>query len=335
MRYLELEGVPALSRIGLGTWQFGSREWGYGREYASAEAGRIVRRALELGITLIDTAEIYGFGRSERIVGAALGADRERVFLATKIFPLFPVAAVVRRRAAGSARRLGVRRLDLYQVHQPNPLVRDGTTMRGMRALQDRGVVGEVGVSNYTLARWQAAENALERRVLSNQVSYSLVDRSAELELIPYAAETGRIVIAYSPLSRGFLSTRYSPDHRPANAVRRRGLFSQESLERAQGLFATLREVADVHQATPAQVALAWVIRHPNVVAIVGASSADQAKANAEAADLNLNPDEVTALAESASTFRPTVPSASESRIHPSPIQARTSGRSGTARAGG
>jgi aryl-alcohol dehydrogenase-like predicted oxidoreductase len=269
------------------------------------EATRIVRRSLELGVTLIDTAEIYGFGRSERIVGAALGADRERVFLATKIFPVFPVEAVVRRRAAGSARRLGVGRLDLYQVHQPNPLVRDRTTMRGMRELQDRGVVGEVGVSNYSLGRWQAAEDELGRRVLSNQVSYSLADRHAELDLIPYAATTGHVVIAHSPLSRGFLSTRYGPDHRPANAVRRRGLFSRESLERAEGLFATLREVADVHQATPAQVALAWVIRHPNVVAIVGASSADQAAANAEAADLDLSPDEVAALTETASTFRP------------------------------
>lgn len=142
--------------------------------------------------------------------------------------------------------------------------------------------------------------------MLSNQVSFSLVDRGAELDLIPYAVKTGRAVIAYSPLWRGFLSTRYGLNHGPANAVRRRGLFSQESLERAQGLFATLRGVADAHQATPAQVALAWVMRHPNVVAIVGASSADQAAANAEAADLNLNPDEVTALTETASTFRPT-----------------------------
>ena len=109
MRYLELDGVPALSKIGLGTWQFGSREWGYGEAYASREAGRIVRRALELGVTLIDTAEIYGFGRSERIVGAALGADRDHAFLATKIFPLLPIAPVVRRRAAGSARRLADR----------------------------------------------------------------------------------------------------------------------------------------------------------------------------------------------------------------------------------
>lgn len=304
MRYVDLDGLH-VSRIGLGTWQFGSREWGYGQRYAAVESALIVHRALDLGITLIDTAEIYGFGRSERIVGAALGAGDERAFLATKIFPVLPVAAVVRRRAAGSARRLGVRRLDLYQVHQPNPFVHDGTTMRGMCALQDRCVVGEVGVSNYSLARWQKAERALGRRVLSNQVSYSLTDRRAELDLIPYAAESGRIVIAHSPLARGFLSTRYDTDNRPTNAVRRRGLFSPESLERAGSLFATLREVAGNQRATPAQVALAWVIRHPNVVAIVGASSADQVRANAAAADLDLAADEITALTEAAEAFSP------------------------------
>ena len=305
MRYLELEGVPALSRIGLGTWQFGSREWGYGDEYATVEAGRIVRRALELGVTLIDTAEIYGLGRSERIVGAALGGDRDRAFLATKILPVFPVAAVVRRRAAGSARRLGVRRLDLYQVHQPNPLVRDGTTMRGMRVLQDRGVVGEVGVSNYSLGRWRAAERALGRRVLSNQVAYSLVERTAERELIPFATGSDRLVIAHSPLARGFLSGRYGPDDRPRNAVRRRGLFSSESLERGRGLLAVLREIADGRGVTQAQVALAWVIRHPNVVAIVGASSVEQLEANAAAVEIELTRAEVDVLTAAAAAFRP------------------------------
>ena len=100
------------------------------------------------------------------------------MFLATKIFPLLPVAPVVEQRAVASANRLGTHRLDLYQVHQANPLVRDGTIMRGMDALQRVGLVGEVGVSNYSLQRWRAAEDALGGRVLSNQVSYSLVVRS-------------------------------------------------------------------------------------------------------------------------------------------------------------
>ncbi|HJY72215.1 MAG TPA: aldo/keto reductase, partial [Streptosporangiaceae bacterium] len=169
MRYLTV-GTARVSRIGLGTWQFGSREWGYGPSYAGREAHAIVRRALELGVTLFDTAEIYGFGRSERILGQALGEDRDLAFLATKIFPVLPVAPVVEQRAVASANRLGTRRLDLYQVHQPNPVVKDGTIMRGMRALQRVGLVGEVGVSNYSLERWRAAEQALGRRVLSNQV---------------------------------------------------------------------------------------------------------------------------------------------------------------------
>ena len=141
---------------------------------------------------MFDTAEIYGFGRSERILGQALGEDRERVFLATKILPVLPVAPVVEQRAVASANRLGARRLDLYQVHQPNPVVRDGTIMRGMRALQRVGLVGEVGVSNYSLQRWHAAEDALGSRVLSNQVPYSLVARSPERDLLPRRAARPR-----------------------------------------------------------------------------------------------------------------------------------------------
>jgi aryl-alcohol dehydrogenase-like predicted oxidoreductase len=99
MRYLSPGTSTRISRIGLGTWQFGSREWGYGQGYAGQEAHAIVRRAVELGVTLFDTAEIYGLGRSERILGAALGDDRDSVFLATKLFPLLPVAPVVEQRA--------------------------------------------------------------------------------------------------------------------------------------------------------------------------------------------------------------------------------------------
>src|SRR5882724_2967146 len=154
MRYLSIDTPKKISVIGLGTWQFGSREWGYGDAYDGRESRAIVRRALDLGVTLFDTAEVYGFGRSERILGDALGDDLPSVFLATKIFPLLPVAPVVEQRAVASAGRLGARLLDLYQVHQPNPVVRDGTIMRGMRALQRVGLVAEVGVSNYSLKRW-------------------------------------------------------------------------------------------------------------------------------------------------------------------------------------
>jgi aryl-alcohol dehydrogenase-like predicted oxidoreductase len=306
MRYLSTDTQPSISRIGLGTWQFGSREWGYGRSYAEREAGRIVRRALDLGVTLFDTAELYGFGRSERILGAALGDRRESAFLATKLLPVFPVAPVVEQRAVASANRLGTRRLDLYQVHQPNPVIRDGTIMRGMRALQRVGLVGEVGVSNYSLARWRAAERALGARVLSNQVRYSLVDRAPERDLLPFAEQTGHVVIAYSPLAQGLLSGRYHRGSRPRNRVRAVSpLFLPENLDRAAPLLAALREVADAHQATPAQIALAWVIHHPAVAAIPGASTVEQLEANVAAADIDLTPAQHQSLTEAATRFHP------------------------------
>jgi aryl-alcohol dehydrogenase-like predicted oxidoreductase len=306
MRYLSIDTAKKISRIGLGTWQFGSREWGYGDPYAGQESRAIVRRALELGVTLFDTAEIYGFGRSERILGDALGESRESAFLATKIFPLLPVAPVVEQRGVASANRLGVRRLDLYQVHQPNPVVRDGTIMRGMRALQRVGLVAEVGVSNYSLKRWRAAEASLGSRILSNQVCYSLADRSAERDLLPFAGAGGHVVIAYSPLAQGLLSGRYDRDHRPTNRVRSANpLFLPDNLERADGLLRTLREVADAHSATPAQIALAWVIHHPAVAAIPGASSVQQLESNVAAADIDLSDGQFAALQAASDRFQP------------------------------
>ncbi len=307
MRYLDIATAPRISKIGLGTWQFGAREWGYGEDYAGRQARDIVRRALGLGVTLFDTAEMYGFGRSERILGEALREQPEMpVFLATKLFPVLPLAPVVEQRAVASASRLGTHRIDLYQVHWPNPVVSDGTIMRGMRALQRVGLVGEVGVSNYPLARWQAAERALGGRVLSNQVRYSLAHRAPEKDLMPFAAEAGRVVIAYSPLAQGLLSGRYDRASRPANRVRAGNpLFLPENLDRASDLIGVLREVADAHEATPAQIALAWVIRHPAVTAIPGASSVEQLESNVAAAEIELSHDEYAALSTASDRFQP------------------------------
>jgi len=323
MRYLDIGTDPEISKIGLGTWQFGAREWGYGADYAR-QARAIVARALDLGVTLFDTAEMYGFGRSERILGAALGERPEApVFLATKLFPVLPLAPVVEQRAVASASRLGTRRIGLYQVHWPNPVVSDTTIMRGMSTLQRVGLVGEVGVSNYPLSRWQAAERALGGRVLSNQVRYSLVDRAPEKDLLPFAAGAGRVIIAYSPLAQGLLSGRYDRANRPTNRVRAGNpLFLPENLDRAANLIAVLREVADAHQATPAQIALAWVIRHPAVTAIPGASSVEQLERNVAAAEIELPDDEYAALSAAADQFQPlsgraAVPAMVRARLRP------------------
>jgi aryl-alcohol dehydrogenase-like predicted oxidoreductase len=305
VRYVEAGGAR-LSAIGLGTWQFGSREWGYGDAYAGGTAVEIVERALDLGINLIDTAEIYAFGASERIVGRAIAGRREEAFLATKVFPVLPVASIVEQRGLASAGRLGVDLIDLYQVHWPNPVIPVGQTMEGMRRLQQRGVVRHVGVSNFSLSGWEAAERALGSPVLTNQVQYSLVVRKPDREgLVTWAQANDRIVIAYSPLAQGLLSARYDGTNTPGGVRAGNRLFLPENIERAQPLLTALREIALSHSATPAQVALAWVIRRPNVVAIPGASSVAQLEANAAAADLELTDDDDHRLTTESDRFEP------------------------------
>jgi aryl-alcohol dehydrogenase-like predicted oxidoreductase len=283
-----------VSAIGLGTWQFGSREWGYGPVYAGKVAGEIVRRALELGVNLVDTAEVYGIGRSERIVGDAIRGQRERVFLATKVFPI-GLPFMIPRRARGSARRLGVDRIDLYQQHWPNPLFPSRAVMPRMKRLVGQGLVRHVGVSNFSLRGWQEAEEALGGPVLSNQVQFSLVHREPERELLPWAQEKGRIVIAYSPLGQGLLSGKYQRTP-PTNLRRARREFSAESRAALEPLIGALGEIGARHGATPAQVALAWLIRKPNVVAIPGASSVKQLEENLAASDVDLSDEEAARL---------------------------------------
>ena len=305
MRHIDVDGVGPLSRIGLGTWQFGSREWGYGDTYADGAAREIVTRALDLGVTLFDTAEVYGFGRSERILGEALGGRRDEVALASKIFPVAPFPPVVVNRARASASRLGVRRIPLYQVHQPNPVVPDSVIMPGMRTLLDDGTVGAVGVSNYSLARWRRADAALGRPVVSNQVSFSLANAAPLEDMVPFAEREDRVVIAYSPLAQGLLGGRYDAGNRPSDVRRLNPLFGPANLARITPLLDLLRDVAGTLGTTPSQVALAWLVRLPQVVAIPGASSVEQLESNVAAAELELDESTMAALSAAARAFTP------------------------------
>lgn len=298
MRYLDVSG-ERLSVIGLGTWQFGSSEWGYGREYDDVEAGKIVARALDLGINVFDTAEIYGRGASEIILGRALSGHRDRAFVASKFFPIVPLPGTVVSHGLQSRDRLGVDHMDLYQIHWPHPHAPVSFTMRGMRRLLDLGAIRHVGVSNHSLARWRRAERSLGEPVLSNQVQFNLINRQAATSLVPFAKDNGRVVIAYSPLAQGLLSGVYTSSN-PITGFRSRNivnpLSSTRNLERAKPLFDALRDIANSHGATPAQVALAWVISHPNVIAIPGARNVEQLELNAAAADLTLDEDDLDRL---------------------------------------
>ena len=305
MKYLDVDGIGKVSRIGLGTWQFGSREWGYGDRYASGTARDIVKRALASGVTLFDTAEVYGLGKSERILGEALGDARAEVAVASKIMPIAPFPAVVKQRERASARRLRLDRIPLYQIHQPNPVFPDSVIMPGMRSLLDSGDIGAAGVSNYSLARWQRADAALGRPVISNQVDFSLARHGALDDLVPFAERENRIVIAYSPLAQGLLGGKYGLNNRPGGVRAVNSLFGTENLRRIEPLLQTLRDVAAETGAKPAQVALAWLISLPGVVAIPGASSVEQLEFNVAAAEIELSADSRDGLTAAARAFHP------------------------------
>lgn len=303
MKYVDLGG-RRVSAIGLGTWQFGSAEWGWGRDFGPDEARGIVHHALDVGINFFDTAEIYGFGRSETVLGEALRGLGDDVVVATKVWPMHITPRAVVGAAHASLRRLGREAIDLYQVHWPNPLVPLAWTMGGMRRLLEDGLVRQVGVSNYGLQRWLRAEPVLGGAVVSNQVGYHLLRRQAEKDLIPYAATSGRTIVAYSPLAQGLLGGAFAPGYRAEGVRAMNPLFQSENLRRAQPVIEALRDVAADRGATPAQIALAWTLRHGCVVAIPGARRVAQVEENAAAADIDLSEEEIERLDQAAAMFR-------------------------------
>jgi len=177
--------------------------------------------------------------------------------------------------------------------------------MPGMRDLLDSGDIGAAGVSNYSLARWQRADAALGRPVISNQVQFSLARPSALDDLVPFAERENRVVIAYSPLAQGLLGGKYGPDNRPGGVRTTNQLFGTENLRRIEPLLQTLRAVATDVDAKPAQVALAWLISLPGVVAIPGASSVEQLEFNVAAAEIEISADSLDALTDAARAFQP------------------------------
>jgi aryl-alcohol dehydrogenase-like predicted oxidoreductase len=305
MRYVEAAGLR-VSAIGLGCWQFGSHDWGYGNAYGETTAVELVHRALDLGVNLLDTAEVYAHGVSEAIVGRAIEGRRDEAFVATKVLPVWPTASRVHEHGRLSALRLGVSLIDLYQVHWPNPVVPLRSTMGGMRRLLDGGIVAHVGVSNFSPSRWEAAERDLGGPVASNQVHFSLLQRKPDRGNVEYAHRHDRLVIAYSPLEQGVLGGKYDAAHPPAGPARRNNpLCLPENLERATPVIEALRRLAKAHDATPAQVALAWLLRKPNVIAIPGASSVAQLEHNVAAVDLDLTDDEHEELTAESDRFEP------------------------------
>ena len=297
--------------MGVGTWQWGDRRvWQYGGDYAAGDVRSAFDAALAAGLTFFDTAEIYGFGRSERFLGEFINtpsrvpgpAGAARLRIATKFFPM-PwrlTGASLLRALRGSLRRLGLPAVDLYQIHWPSPLLKIENLMDALAEAVAVGLTTAVGVSNYDLAQTERAHAALARRgvpLASNQVHYSLLNRRIEHSgLLARCAERGITVIAYSPLEMGLLSGKYSPEHPPAGS--RAGRYPPAYLASIQPLLARLRAMGAAHgERTPAQVALNWTLCK-GTLPIPGAKNAQQVAQNAGALNWRLTPAEVAELDE-------------------------------------
>ena len=253
-----------ISTIGMGTWRMGT----HGTSQERAGQAGVLRRGIELGINLIDTAEIYATGRSEEVVGEAIKDVRKDVFIATKVAPGHLRYDDVIRACKGSLRRLGTSYVDLYQVHWPDPSVPIRETMAAMEKLVDDGAVRYVGVSNFSVGETEEARASLARNeIVSNQVEYSLEDRRAERDVLPYCAKEEITLIAYSPLARGRIA---------------------DSVPKA---------ILQKYSMTPAQVMLNWVTRHEQVVAIPKAASIPHLQENAESVSVRFDPAEYARIA--------------------------------------
>ncbi len=296
MEYVRLGDTSLkVSRVGLGCWQFGAREWGWGREFGKAQAIATINRALELGINFIDTAELYGWGVSEQIVGEAIRGRGDDVVIATKVSAWHLRYSQVLKAAESSLRRLGVKAIDLYQVHFPNPLIPIKSTMRAMEHLVRDGKIRYIGVSNFGVKRLRAVQEVLvSSEITSDQVKYNMLQRTVENSLIPYAQKQGISIIAYSPLAQGLLTGKYGPGNPPPRGVRTfNTLFSPRNLRAAVPILDTLRGIAQGRGKSVAQVAMNWLLGGPNVIVIPGAKDPLQIEENAGAAGWKLSENEL------------------------------------------
>src|SRR5467141_4346177 len=258
------ESIPI---VGQGTWGMGGEMGSDPSTYkVSIEA---IRLGLDLGMKFIDTAEMYGAGHSEEVVARALEGHRDGVFVASKVSPRHFAYDDVLAAAKRSLKRLGLKQMDLYQLHWPSSKIPISETMRAMEKLVSDGLTRYIGVSNFSVEQMREAKQSLSHeKIVSNQVEFSLIDRSAEAGILPYCQKEGLTLIAYSPLGQGKI-----PRGRGAS-------------------FKVLDEIAGKLGKSRNQVALNWVLQHDSVVAIPKAASTDHIKENAQVTDWKLDSEE-------------------------------------------
>ncbi len=289
--------------LGTGAWSWGDRlYWGYGRGYTEQDVRAAFETCLAAGINFFDTAETYGQGRSEQLLGQFLREANADVRIATKFMP-YPWRlgrGALLRSLRASLSRLGLPAVDLYQIHWPLPPVNIETWMEAMLDAHQAGLIRAVGVSNYDRAQMQRAYDTLVREgvpLTSNQVEYHLLNRKVEKNgLLRHCQEQGITLIAYSPLGSGILSGKYTPENLPRGV--RGTQFNARYLARIQPLIRLLKQTgSDLGGKSAAQVALNWVICK-GALPIPGAKNARQAEQNAGARGWRLSAEQVAQLDE-------------------------------------
>ena len=289
--------------IGIGTWAWGDRlVWGFGNQYSDKDVRETFFSAIENGITFFDTAEVYGQGKSEKFLGQFIPTANQEILVATKIMP-YPwrmAKDALRKALRGSLQRLGLPKVDLYQVHWPMPPVSIESWMNQMADVYADGLIRAVGVSNYDLEQTKRAADALSKRgirLASNQVEYHLLERRIEKNgLIDYCMSNGIRVIAYSPLAMGVLSGKYTPENPPKGT--RSAHYNRVLLQTIQPLIKLMKGIGLDHDGkTAAQVAINWVIAK-GTLAIPGAKKIGQVEQNAGAVGWSLTDEEIRRLDE-------------------------------------
>ena len=288
--------------MGLGAWQWGDRVvWQFGHGYTEEDVRQAFQASLSDGIRFVDTAEIYGNGRSERLLGQFLKETDQPVLIATKFLP-FPWRFgknALPRALKGSLARIGVESVDLYQIHWPSPLMSNDTLMEGLAECVKNGLTRTVGVSNFGQSRMLAAYSSLARHnvpLASNQVHYSLLNRTVEKNgTLARSKELGIRLIAYSPIEKGLLSGKYTAEFPPPGS-RARNYASL--LPKIGPVIKLMTEIGQDHGGkSNAQVALNWVICK-GALPIPGAKNANQAQENSGGLGWRLTEAEVTRLDE-------------------------------------
>lgn len=298
-----------ITPIGFGSWAIGGGNWEFGwgpqDERAAIEA---IERAVALGMSWIDTAPVYGLGRSEELVGQAISGMPQKPLVFTKCSMTWDAErriqrslepGSVRRECEASLRRLGVQAIDLYQIHWPNPEADIERGWEEMVRLKEEGLVRHVGVSNFSVAQMRRLQRIAPVETL--QPPYSLLNRSVEDEILPYCRDNDIGVIAYSPMASGLLTgamTRERVATLPADDWRRGNAQYQEpKLARNLELVELLRGIGERYGRSPGEVAIAWTLRQPAVTgAIVGGRSGTQVSGIIGAGELHLSAGELARI---------------------------------------